>query len=163
LQFTNNYELLNNKADTNSLNYIEMSNSKQKFKILIIEDSELIRKSIVKVFNGIENFKDNFELIEGCDGIDTLKIIMDDQRQGNKILGIISDENMEYLHGSKAFYILKEFESHKKIKFIKKFSLTAFSDEQTIKDMKNNGSDEIFIKPLSSCNAKKILSLISDD
>jgi CheY-like chemotaxis protein len=135
---------------------------KQKIKILLVDDSELMRKSNIRAFNKIENFNSNFEIIEGKDGIDILKYIMDDQKQENQINLILSDENMQYLQGSKAYSILKELEYHNKIQKIKKFSLTAFSDEATLLEMKNNGSDEIFNKPLTLKVAKSILERISN-
>ena len=139
----------------------DISKLKKKYKILVVDDYILIRKSIIKVFNMIKNFENDYQLIEGCDGIDILKNIKDDQGHGNEIIGIISDENMEYLQGSKAFLTLKDLEKRQKIKEIKKISLTAFSDESTLKEMRNNGSDEIFNKPLTFDNAKIILSIIS--
>lgn len=140
----------------------EKEKVKHKHKILLVDDCELMRKSNIKIFNGLENFNSNCEIIEGSDEIDILKYIMDDQLRGNKIDLILSDENMEYLQGSMAFSILKSLESQQKIKKINKFSLTAFSDEETLLEMKNNGSDEIFYKPLSIKNAKSIFQKISD-
>ena len=87
---------------------------------------------------------------------------MDDQREGNTILGIVSDENMAYLQGSKAFFILRELERQHKIKPVKKITLTAFSDQASVVEMKNNGSDEVYNKPLSINNAKLILSQITN-
>jgi CheY-like chemotaxis protein len=158
---TNKETNLPDSCDSDFTSGIKIHN-KAKSKILVVDDSELMRKSVVKIFRNIPNFNDNFELLEGDDGIDILKIIMDDQREGNTILGIVSDENMSYLQGSKAFFILREFEEQHKIKPVKKITLTAFSDEASLVEMKNNGSDQVYNKPLSKNDAKLILSQITN-
>jgi CheY-like chemotaxis protein len=115
-----------------------------------------MRKSVVNLFLQRSNFLENFEIIEGLDGIDILYLIKNDQTLLNSIFLIISDENMEYLCGSEAFKILVNFEKLKKIKKTVKISLTAFSDPDTLTEMKNNGSDEIFQKPISLANINSI-------
>jgi CheY-like chemotaxis protein len=127
-----------------------------KLKVLIIDDCNLLRRTVVTLFNKLEGFKDRYEIIEGADGIDILNIIKTDQKEGNKIVLIISDENMEYMTGSSAFSILRDLERNKKIKKIKKFSLTAFSDEVSLNDIKAKGCDKIYNKPINYNNVKEI-------
>ena len=136
---------------------IFINNNFEKNKILIVDDSKLIRKSTIKVFNQIPEFNFKFDVIEGTDGIDILKLIKDDQMNGNLIKLIISDENMEFMEGSTAFRILKDLEDQRKIKPIKKYSVTAFAGQIALNNMKMNGIDEIFNKPLSLETAKSIL------
>ena len=85
-------------------------------------------------------------------------MIKNDQKNENKIVMIISDENMEYMQGSNSFKILTELENQKKISKVTKITLTAFSDETTIKEIKSKGSDEILNKPLTLKNLKVVIN-----
>jgi len=53
--------------------------------------------------------------LEGSDGIDTLKFIMDDQKNNNMIKCIITDELMEFVDGSLSISILRQLEKENKI------------------------------------------------
>ena len=101
------------KSGLNDNDIEDFKNVKEK--ILIIDDSEIIRKSVIKLFSQLKKFDEKYEIIQGSDGIDTLYMIKNDQMNGNKIVMIISDENMEFMQGSDSFKILTEFEKQKKI------------------------------------------------
>ncbi len=63
---------------------------------------------------------------------------------------------MEYMPGSKAFGLLKQLENMKKIKKIPKISLTAFSDESTLNEIRQKGCDKIVNKPITLNTLKDI-------
>jgi len=83
-------------------------------KILVIEDNQMISKSIINNLKAITNGK--YNILLGVDGIDTLKFVMDDQFEGNQIKLIITDENMQFMNGSESLRILKNLEFSGKIK-----------------------------------------------
>jgi len=69
--------------------------------ILVVDDNQFIRYSIKYILCEIfKEFKKDFQILEGCDGIDTLKFIMDDQKNNNLIKCLITDELMEFVDGS---------------------------------------------------------------
>ena len=92
----------------------------------------------------------DYDIIEGTDGIDILKEIISDQANGNKIKLIITDENMEYMCGSSAISLVREFEKQNKIQKYFICSLTAFEDTETKKDIINKGADIVLSKPISA-------------
>jgi CheY-like chemotaxis protein len=142
-------------ANIEFIKKIEINNTKQ---ILIVDDCEMIRKTVIRLFKQIPKFNESYQIIEGSDGIDIINLIQKDQKNGNKIALVISDENMEYMTGSKAFCILKELEGQKKIKAIPKISLTAFSNENTLNEIKEMGCDRIYNKPISLKILKELYS-----
>jgi hypothetical protein len=105
--------------------------------ISILDSLSKILMEIIKESNS------DIKVIKGNDGIDTLKLVYDDQFQDSSIKLIISDENMEFLNGSESFKILKKLEKSTKIKPIKFAILTS--------DLKNDyyqsiGIDKIIDK-----------------
>ncbi len=127
-----------------------------KKKILIVDDHTIIRNSMVfLVMKCIKllNKENEFEIIEGKDGLDILNNIIDDQYKNNLIKCVFTDENMEYLNGSEAIQILKNLEKNKKIKNVVICSTTAFQDELSISRISSSGANEILGKP---CTEKMI-------
>jgi CheY-like chemotaxis protein len=132
----------------------------KKIKILVVDDSDIMRKMVVKQLNNLPNFKILYEIVEGSDGIDILNTIKQDQKLSNDIKLIMSDENMEYMSGTKAFSILRDLEREKKINTVIKVSLTAFCDPSTIDDIKNSGANFVFNKPLSTIDMTHLFDTI---
>ena len=109
--------------------------------------------------NLIRNDKDistEYDPIETYDGVDLLIKVVEDQQVGNLIDIIITDENMEYMSGSTAVSIMRDWEKCNKIKKIFIISLTAFADEITLNEIKNKGSDLVLIKPLCQSSLNKL-------
>ena len=98
-------------------------------------------------------------MIEGYDGVDIIKFIIDDQMNNNKIKCVITDENMEFINGSVAIKILKDLEKERKIKPII-FASNTVHDNQEIKDDLRNSGIDYFIPKM--CNEKEILSFFSE-
>ncbi len=111
---------------------------------MIVDDCISILDSLSKILMEIiKESNSDIKVIKGNDGIDTLKLVYDDQFQDSSIKLIISDENMEFLNGSESFKILKKLEKSTKIKPIKFAILTS--------DLKNDyyqsiGIDKIIDK-----------------
>lgn len=73
--------------------------------ILIVDDNEIIRKSIKKLIKSI--YKNNRILIVCLgDGIELIYFIMIDQIMNNLVKLIICDEQMIYLNGTESFRII---------------------------------------------------------
>ena len=143
-----------NSLNNNSINhYFDQSN-----KILVVDDSSTMRKSVINLLIKNNFLKENnFKFLEGQDGIDMIKLITDDQLRGNYIKIVITDENMEYMNGSKAISILKDMEKIKKIKRHYYVSLTAFSDDETKYDLMKKGANLVITKPLSNSILEKVI------
>ena len=109
-----NIKLKNCKSeDSEILNY---NDNKKLFKILCVEDIEIIRKSICKILREIlEKKKLNYEVIEASDGEDTVKLILEDQKD-NLIKFCISDECMISMNGSQSIKLIREYENEGKVK-----------------------------------------------
>lgn len=149
----NNNINTNNNNNNNNSNMI--SNSKNK-KILVVDDTETIRRSIKKLLRSDAYFE-NYDILEASDGIELLNTVIIDQLQGNNIKLIITDENMEFMSGSAAIAILKQLEKESKINKIFIASLTAFSDEDINNNLIKLGADVVITKPLSITNKKILL------
>jgi hypothetical protein len=94
-------------------------------------------------------------VICGSDGIDILNYIREDQTNGNLIKCIITDENMEYLNGSYAVKILREFEKSGIIKPVNIITSTCHEDDITKANIMLSGSQIILAKPLNKLDVVK--------
>ena len=150
---SNDLEIIYNSFTIASNNYID----DDKFKIVIIDDNKLVRQTTINMLNYVlSNLKMNdFRVVEGCDGIDLLKLVISDKNY--RIKYIFTDENMMYLNGSEAVKLIRRFEHDKKIKNYKIISVTAFDDEETRKNIISSGIDEILIKPCTKFDLLNIL------
>lgn len=132
-----------------TLKVLGCSVKQQEKAILIVDDSETIRNSLCNILLQNKIVKSEYEVLQGQDGIDILNHVMIDQSKGNKLRLIITDENMEYLNGSKAISLVRELEAQNKVKRVFIISLTAFSDDETTKFIKKSGADLVYPKPLT--------------
>jgi len=133
-------------------------NKNSKNTILIVDDNQFIRYSIKNnLYDIFRECKKDFEILEACDGIETLKMIMDDQNNNNLIKCVITDELMEFIEGSLSISILKQLEIRNKIKKICYISLTSFDDDINKINIHNSGVDAIITKPCSKKLLKKTL------
>jgi len=126
------------------------------FIYIIIDDNLYIRnclKRLLDVF--FKNWKKknpsekiDIEILEGADGIDALKYVID-PNFSSRIKGIFIDENMEYLNGSEAVKIIRRFQNLNKIsKLFQIATVTAFEDSITKSNILSAGVDEIYQKPI---------------
>ena len=99
--------------------------------------------------NSLEEERKNFEVIQCSDGIDLIKLVVEDQNHGNLIKCVFTDENMEYINGSEAIKILRILEKKNKIKTLKIFSITCHEDVDSVKMITESGADLVLSKPIS--------------
>jgi len=126
--------------------------------ILVIDDNQIIRKSVKYLLQEILKVKEKpYKIIEGSDGIDALKMVIDDQKFGNRIKCIFSDEKMEYFDGSKTISILRELESSKKIKRVNFVAVTSYEDNFSCNQILKSGADFVIQKPCSKGHLISIL------
>jgi len=125
------------------------------FVFLVIDDNLHLRNSIKNVLKiTLKNLKlkhkieKEFEILEGCDGIDALKFVID-SNINSRIKGIFIDENMEYMNGSEAIKIIRNFQNVNKINSFNIVTVTAFEDQVTRNNILKAGVDELLQKPLS--------------
>jgi len=123
--------------------------------LVVIDDNLYIRKTVCNLlsitFGKIKEEKKTkykFEIIEGSDGIDALKFIID-RGIASKIKAIFIDENMEYLNGSESVRIIRNLQKLNKVGKFSIASVTAFEDQAMKQIIKTSGMDEVYSKPLS--------------
>ena len=158
-----NYSIINNIQNnifSNNLNenILDIKNSPSNFQFLIIDDDKYISNSIKILVKRI--FKEVnclIDVIIGSDGFHIIQKVIEDQRNGNKIKCIITDENMEYLNGSEAIKIIRSLEKSNKIKNVKIITATSQDDIQFVNKMKDLGADIVMSKPLSKSTLMKAL------
>lgn len=164
-QNINEHKLLKNtksqKSEKSKMESIKSiySNIKTFDKILIADDSETIRKAVIRLLLKNDYFKSNFEFIECSDGCDILSKVIEDQIKGGRIKIIITDENMEFLNGSQAIEILRNLEFQNKITSIFVTSLTAFVDEESKKNIIEKGANIVLNKPLNNIQLELLKSI----
>ena len=145
------------KIETYCFSIVNQKSRQNNNKIVIIDDIKLVRdntKTLIK--NTLSFLKiEDFDIIEGSDGIDLLNMVRFDKE--NKIKLILIDENMEFLNGSEAVSIVRKLEECKKINSYDIASVTAFDDEETRKKIYSSGVNSILIKPCTKSNIIKIL------
>jgi hypothetical protein len=106
-----------------------------------------------------ENNMRDYKIIRGLDGIDMLKYIVEDQKNKNSIKCVFVDENMEYMNGSEAIRITKNFVKCNKIKPI---SIVKFSSEECETTIVNKKGDDILRlnKPANKTELINILNIV---
>ena len=95
----------NNKR---TLSKFKKSRTTERQIILIIDDSDCMRKSLEKMLVSVLTESENYEVLHGRDGIDLLKHVFDAYLTKKKIVTVFLDINMEFLQGDRAVSILKE-------------------------------------------------------
>ena len=111
----NNLEVINTNFKIISDNWFE----DDKLNILIVDDHKLIRDTSANLIKNVMstlNIRD-FKIIEGSDGIDLLNLVRSDK--DHKIKYIFTDENMIYLNGSKAVWLIRKLNKMIRFKIIK--------------------------------------------
>jgi len=119
-------------------------------KILIVDDNDFINNSVKQVMEKIiAEFKLDLDVIQASDGIDMIKLIVEDQRDGNLIKCVFTDEYMEYINGSEAIRIIRSLEKENKIKINIIFSISSGEDNDHRNMILNTGADDVLGKPVS--------------
>jgi signal transduction histidine kinase len=154
----NNIMFNNNTLEKSDL-YTYLNLDADARNVLIIDDEKLTRQSTMRMLKKICAQKEiKINLIEGEDGIECVYLFYKLIKDGIKISGIISDETMNYVKGSKTAQIIGEIQEKKGITKIPYFILTAYEDKYTLKNLMNKYINDIFTKPLMNFNAERFLN-----
>jgi len=147
------------RITSNSLVVVDANEEKKENeilpKILVIEDNQMISKSLINNLKAITNGK--YNILLGVDGIDTLKFVMDDQFEGSQIKLIISDENMQFMNGSESLRILKNLELSGKIKGTKIVVSTTLIDSSMNDYFNKLGVFKVIDKAFEKSKMKQLL------
>ncbi len=121
-----------------------------KYKILVIDDDVIIRKTTIKLVRSIiQNSNNNYQIIEGSDGKDIIDLVHHDR--DNLIKLILTDENMTYMLGSEAIYLVKLMID------IPIVSITAMDDEEGLSKIYKSGADIVLSKPVSKRQLEEVI------
>lgn len=130
------------------------------YKIIVVDDNQQIMKAISKLLKKViikNNYK--FDIIQGRDGLDTLKYIMDDKEGLIRI--VFTDEHMEFMNGSESANLVRKYIYDRKISnnifFV---SVTCFSDEETKSNIQSAGIDYVISKPTTEQKLFEIMKKI---
>ena len=115
--------------------------------ILVVDDSNLIRNFILKIF------KDDFEVIVANDGKEAIDII-NDEAQNSKIKAVLLDLNMPNVDG---FEVLDYFKSNDLLKKYPTSIITGVDDKESIEKAYKYQIVDILLKPFNERDVKKIL------
>ena len=115
--------------------------------ILVVDDSNIIRNFILKIF------KDDFEVIVANDGKEALDIINDPDKN-TKIKAMLLDLNMPNVNG---FEVLDYFKSNDLIKKYPTSIITGVDDKESIEKAYKYPIVDILLKPFNERDVKKIL------
>ena len=115
--------------------------------ILVVDDSNLIRNFILKIF------KDSFEVIVANDGKEALDII-NDENKNKKIKAILLDLNMPNVDG---FEVLDYFKSNDLFKKYAISIITGVDDKESIEKAYKYPIIDILLKPFNERDVKKIV------
>ena len=122
-------------------------------KILVVDDNFIIRNSICNLLKSIiEKSGIKYNIIVSDDGIDTLMLVKQDQKENHKIKCIITDEFMDFMDGSTSIKIIKELESNNKIKKINIVTISSSDDDISRLKYIRSGADSVITKPCSHQN-----------
>lgn len=152
---------LSTKILDNPINLDTFQHAKDVFfpqvkKILVVDDNTILRKSLKRQIAGIVKQNNLSYVIEELqDGIDIVYEIIKDVN--NDIKFVFTDENMDFLNGSKAIEILNDLYHENKIEKVTYVCVTGF-DAPEVKDMiRNSGADYVISKPPDPAEIEKIL------
>jgi signal transduction histidine kinase/CheY-like chemotaxis protein len=116
------------------------------YKILIIDDNMLILNFLENLLLKIlkENNVINYKIIRGMDGVDLIKNVIDDQKNGNLIKIVFIDENMEFMNGSESIQIVRKLEASNKIKSVQIVRFTADDNQIQPTGLQNSSDTNTF-------------------
>lgn len=121
---------------------------KSKKKILIIDDNYFIRSSLRNILIEIDREnQQNFEIIEGNDGVEILKEVIEHHRTDSTIDIVFTEEKMEYLDGSESIKIIRMLEKANRIRKTNFVSVAFFEDQDVNCLLSKVGADCIASKP----------------
>ena len=143
----------NNRFLKNFNKFIKNTNKKV---IIIVDDSDLIRKSfkrLIKEHLSTKGIANIFELIDLSDGFDLMYLVYLDQIHGKKIKYIFTDDSMDFLDGSDAIKIMN-LNKNLDTSYFDLIMVTSFVQESY-----NNEITQILSKPIDRKTIQKIIKV----
>lgn len=171
----NNRSIVNLKINNFNINANNMTIAQKKepneilldsedyLNILVVDDELFTRQSTVRIlYNTSKALNIKINIIEAEDGLECIYLVYKCVTQGVKISMILSDENMNFMYGSRSAEILKEIISKKRIAEIPFYLLTAY-DNTLIEKYISPCISQILSKPLTKDEGKKLLLKAMDN
>lgn len=130
------------------------------YSIILADDNHLINSCNERIIKGIFKERElfNYEIIKVSDGLDVIKIFLNNENN-DKIKLIITDENMDCFNGSEVIKFIRKVEKLNKLKGIKIASVSSEDDQRHRDYLIGCGADLVFSKPLNKSNVKIALDL----
>lgn len=138
-----------------------MVNLKKDTILLIDDDFHCCRslKNVVKSSLKKLSAEDQYEVISGRDGLDTLNYIIEDQKNDSRIKLIISDENMVFINGSDSFRVIHSLIASRKLSKVTMIILTALEEKDALNYIKSvSQAKEVLRKPANVTKVQEIIS-----
>jgi DNA-binding NarL/FixJ family response regulator len=133
----------------------DTKNKKIKEKILIIDDDNIIRSTIKSIVQKtLFKLKLDYDILEGCDGEDMIRLVVNDQDGTIKV--IFTDENMKFIEGSQAILAIRDIKQRNEIKVV---SITSLDDDYSIMNILNCGADKVIQKPAQKVLIEELLKI----
>jgi CheY-like chemotaxis protein len=132
------------------------------FKILIMDDEELIRKSMKNYFHKINkknSLTKKIEAFYASDGFEGLYKIYESYKNKSLINLVITDESMPLLNGSDIVKLIKGLSKPNPFEFIKFISYTSYSNQDKIDSLIKIGSERVIVKPVSLEEFENVLKM----
>lgn len=135
-------------------------------KVLIVEDEEVIRNSLKRFFNKIneENFKENktfkYVTYEANNGLEAIGVIYNLFMKNLNFDFAITDEMMPYLKGSGLVKFIKQLVREGNFYDIPFVSYTAYNEDLIKNVIINSGVEFIINKPVDYVSFKNFISLL---
>ena len=122
---------------------------------IVADDEPLARQSSIRNLRKIATkLNKRITILESEDGVETLSLLYRSYLNGDKISGVITDENMKLMKGSNCVEaICRLFDIKLDVPI---YLVTAYEDKSVIKNF--NLFDEVFSKPLNLVSAERILN-----
>lgn len=124
----------------------QVENINQK-SVLVVDDSDIIRNFIHKIF------KEDFNVLVATDGKEALDIVKEHENK-NDIVAVLLDLNMPNVDG---FEVLDYFKSNDLFKRMPVSIITGADDKESIDKAYKYGIADILLKPFNERDLKKIL------
>jgi len=131
-------------------------------RILVVDDEKLIRRSQIKLISKyLEKNKILYEIEDCEDGIECLYKVYTNNNRGNNYDIIITDETMNFMKGTLMAKILKILMTDNVIDPLKIFMVTSYEAEN-YSELQGDLLEDVFTKPLSMNNIKKIFNFCEE-
>jgi signal transduction histidine kinase len=144
-----------NKEDLLKQSRESTNNEVDSLCFIVADDEPLARQSTIRNLRKIATkLNKKITVLESEDGVETLSLLYRSYLNGDKISGIITDENMKLMKGSNCVEVIcRLFDINLDVPV---YLVTAYEDKSVIKNF--NLFDEVFSKPLNLVSAERILN-----